>query len=834
MPSTVRGRKAEPTLKADAGVPAARRLKRGSADPKRQGCARAVQTAVTFVVGSVLAVVCLTAVVALGLSAASGIPDYLLRGLPGVEGAVEKQVFRTATIYDREGRLLYEFWDPQGGKRTTVPLREIPPYLIDATLATEDPRFYDNPGFDAPAILRAFWQNLLGQAIFSGGSTITQQLVRNSLMDPAERYERSYVRKAKEVVLAYQLSQRYSKDEILERYLNEIYYGNLAYGVEAAAQTYFGKHVGELTVAEAALLAGLPQAPAANDPLANPRRAKERQREVLGLMVRHGYLPASAAAVAEREELRFHTPTMPIRAPHFTMYVRALLEARYSREQLYCSGLQVHTTLDLDLQELAERVTREHVARLRSQNARNAALVAVDLRTGEILAMVGSADYWDEQIGGQVNMVLAERQAGSTLKPFTYLAAFARGKASPATVILDEPTTFSGGQGAPAYRPRNADGKYRGPVTVRRALANSLNVPAVKMLSQLGVPALLDTLHELGITSLNAPPEHYGLALALGAGEVRLLDLTYAYAVLANGGLQVGEPVPGAERLPGRRELRPVAIARVVDASGRVLEEYHPSGKRVVSQQATWLVTDILADDAARAETHGPDSPLRLSRPAAVQTGTGEGLADSWAVGYSPDLAVGAWIGNANNEPMRGVTGISVAGALWHDFMEEALRGFPTQPFDRPSGLVRGTVDAQTGLRPGPGASTVTDWFVEGNVPRLWAVPTPTPTPLPTATPTPSPSPTPTVTPSASPTAPDRPGGTVRVPSLVALPEAEARRLVELAGLANTYANYQTVEDVVDWEFFNSIPVGHVLSQMPASGTVVRQGTTVYLAVRKR
>jgi len=840
--------KARTTLevkKAPAATPSSprrspvRRPRRPAPEPERRGCLATVRAALAFALGAALAtsvVVGLGAAVALGTGVAGGIAGYLVRGFPSVERAVEGQVFRSAMIYDREGRLLYELWDPQGGRRTVVPLREMPPYLIDATLATEDPRFYENPGFDAAAIVRALWQNLRGQAILSGGSTITQQLVRNSLFDPAERYERSYTRKLKEIVLAYELSQRYSKDEILERYLNEIYYGNVAYGVEAAAQTYFGKHVGELTVAEAAMLAGLPQAPAANDPLTNPRQARARQLEVLSLMVRHGYLPAPAAAVAEREELHLQTPRVGIRAPHFAMYVRGLLETRYGRDQLYYSGLQVYTTLDLDLQELAERLAREQLGKLREQGARNAALVAIDPRTGEILAMLGSADYWNDEIGGQVNMTLAERQPGSAVKPFTYLAAFARGKAAPATVLMDEPTTFSGGRGAPAYQPQNPDGKFRGPVTVRRALATSLNVPAVRLLSQVGVPALLDTLHEMGVTSLDSSPEHYGLPLALGAGEVRLLDLTYAYAVLANGGLQVGEPVPGLERQPGRREFRPVTIARVVDARGRVLEEYRPSGKRVVGEQAAWLLTDVLADDLARADAYGPGSNLKLARPAAAVAGATE-RGDSWTVGYTPDLAVGVWVGNADNRPMRGVSGVSGAGAVWHAFVEEALRGSPALQFHRPSGLVQATVDARTGLRPGPGAPTVTDWFVEGNVPRQWSVPTPTATPLATATPMPTPSPAPTPaqpTPTPSSASPQLPPGMARVPDLVGLPEAEARRLVDSLGLANTYTNYQTADDVSDKAFFSSIPVGHVVSQMPAPGSVVQRGTVVYLAVRKR
>lgn len=830
--------RAQPVVKERP--PAGRLARKAARRSKPPGCLGVLSAGWHFALGAgLLAVVglVLALVVATGLGLATGTLGYLARGLPSVGPAVERQIFRTATIHDRKGHVLYELVDPQGGKRTVVPLSEMPDYLVAATIATEDPRFYDNPGFDTAAIFRALWQNLRGQTILSGASTITQQLVRNSLMTPAERYERSYVRKLKEVALAYELSQRYNKDEILERYLNEIYYGNLAYGVEAASRAYFGKPAGDLTLGEAALLVGLPQAPSANDPLSNPGRAKARQIEVLGLMVRHGYLAEPAAAVAARQELRIQKPRTDIRAPHFTMFARELIQERYSPDQIYTSGLQVHTTLDLDLQELAERTVRDHVARLRKENVTNAALVAIDPRTGEILAMVGSADYWSEEIGGQVNVALAERTPGSALKPFTYLAAFARDKASPATVLLDEPASFSGGAGAAAYRPENADGKFRGPVTVRRALANSLNVPAVRLLSQIGVPALLDTIHEMGVNGLDSPPEHYGLSLALGTGEVSLLDLTYAYGVLANGGLQVGEAVPGVERQPGRREFRPAAIAKVVDAQGKVVDEYRPAGKRVVSPQAAWLITDILADNAARAETLGPDSTLQIDRPAAAQTALTERRDNAWAIGYTSSLAVGVWVGNANNTPMRNVTGRSAAGQLWHDFTKQALRRTPPMPFDRPAGLVRASVDARTGQRPGPGAPTVTDWFIESSVPRIWSIPTPTWTPTPSPTPTPSLSPTPTATalPAqqsvASPTA--LAAGMVRVPRLVGLPEAEARRLVDSARLANTYTNYQSAEDVPDGAAFAAVPVGHVVSQTPAPGAVVHEGSIVYLAVRK-
>ena len=792
-----------------------------------------LRSTLSFLVGAFLLAV---AVSSIGLAAALGLlstdlPERVFADLPAVEQVVEGRAFKTAMIYDRNGRLLYELWDPDGGRRFVVPLRSMPQFLVDATLATEDPRFYENPGFDAVAISRATIQNLRGQTILSGASTITQQLVRYSLFDPSERYEQSAYRKIKEIVLAYQLSQRYSKDEILERYLNEIYYGNLSYGIEAAAQSYFGKSVGDLTVAEAAMLVGLPQSPTANDPLTNPEGARERQLEVLGLMVRHGYLSEAAAVSAAAEQLQFRPPRVEIKAPHFSLYVRSMLEARFTREELYYSGLKVYTTLDLDLQQLAERQISEEVAKAQSSGIGNAALVAISPRTGEVLAMVGSADYWDEAISGQVNMALAERQPGPVLRPLTYLTAFARGKAAPTSQLLDEPTSFYGGLGQPAYRPQNSDGAFRGPITARQAIAEGLNVPAVRLLEVVGVPAMLDLAHALGITSLNKSPGYYGLSLALGTGEVRLIDLTYAYGVIANGGLQVGEPVPGSERQPGRREFRPVVIARVEDASGKLIDEYRPTGKQVVSSEVSWLLTDVLQN------AESPDR--KVSRPAVLLSGTTETGTDNWAVGYTPNLAVGVWMGGPGGGAIRPPATGTGAVSLWRAYVERSLDGTPAHGFERPSGIVRASVDAKTGLRPVPGKPTVIDWVVEASLTREWNVPSPTPTPVPTATPTPTPTPTPrpTVTPTppmAMPTVHALGPNEVRVPSLVGLTEAEARGRIEAARLANAHTNRQTAADVADQAYFRSVPVGHVLSQMPAPNTIVQRGTTVYIAVRAR
>jgi penicillin-binding protein 1C len=723
---------------------ATRRLERPHHATLSQRARRSLPAWLTYVLGTLLALVVLGVlgvVAAVGIAFATGTVDSVFGQLPRVETVVEDEPFRTASILDRNGQLLYEVFDPQGGKRTMVPLTEMPRNLVSATIATEDPRFYDNPGFDLIAIARAVLQNFLGQSIVSGGSTITQQLVKNSLLSEQERYEQSYIRKAKEVILAYELTQRYSKDQILERYLNENNYGNLAYGVEAAAQTYFGKSVKDLDLAEAALIAGLPQAPYSYDPITHPEAAKSRQEDVLGLMVRHGYLTQEEADAAKEEPLHYRAPKTLLKAPHFSLLVRQVLEDRLTKEQLYYSGLQVQTTLDLRLQDLAEKTVDQQIKALKSQNVRNAALVAIDPRTGEVVAMVGNADFWDDKSSGQVNMATAPRLAGSTIKPFVYLTAFDRFHLSPATVLQDEPVAYSAGRGLPEYRPQNADGKFRGNVTARRALGNSLNVPTLRLLSQYGIAEFLPALHQIGFTTLNQGPDYYGLPIGVGSGEIRLLDLVFAYSTVANNGLQVGEPVPVAEQRVGYRTLQPAFISRIIDDSGGATFTYEPAGRQVVSEQSAWLISNILSDEAAKSELVDRMSAPAVDQQIAWLTATTDRGENAWAVAYTPDLVVGVWVGNANNQSMNGVTGANGAGPILRSFVEGALRDAKPATFTRPAGLIQVAVDARTGLRPGPGAETIVDWFDEGNVPHQWsAAPTPTPGPAkaPTATPKPT------------------------------------------------------------------------------------------------
>lgn len=627
----------------------------------------------------------------LGIPTIVGAYGYFLKELPSPENVGSQDTFKTARILDRQGRLLYEIIDPHGGRRTVVPLADIATPMQWATIAVEDASFYVNPGFDIRSIARALWLNVRGSQVVSGGSTITQQLVKNTLLTP----EVSFQRKLKEAVLAWEASRRYSKDQILEMYLNEVYYGNMAYGVEAAAQTYFGKAAKDLGLAEAALLAGLVQSPAEYDPFGDLPAAKERQGIVLDLMAKYALITPDEAEAAKRGRLalrrRSEATAVPLKAPHFAMFVRDLVERSYGRDLLYHGGLEIRTTLDLDVQQAAEEVIREHLAKIKKLNANSAALVAIDPATGEILAMVGSADYFDDASDGQVNVALSRRQPGSTLKPFIYLTAFAKGYTA-ASILQDVATTFPGG-----YRPLNHDKKFRGPVRVREALANSLNVPAVQMLRAVGMGDALATMHRMGITDLG-DERRYGLTLALGGGEVKLLDLTFAYAPLANGGRQVGDPVAVGQRKAGYREYAPVAVRRVVDGSGRLIYEYRPpEGKQVVDPQLSYLITSILSDDAARAGTYGRHSFLELARPAAAKTGTTDDFRDGWTVGYTPDLVAGVWVGNADNSAMLDVYGISGAGYIWHKFMERVLEGRPARGFPRPPGIQEVKICADTG-----------------------------------------------------------------------------------------------------------------------------------------
>ena len=617
---------------------------------------------------------------------------YFARDLPDPSAIeVVQEELKTVKIYDRTGQyLLYEVLPPHGD-RTYVPLSQIPLYLQQATIAIEDKNFYSNPGIDIEGIGRALLANLRGEQI-QGASTLTMQLVKNVLIPAEERYERSYTRKIKEAILAIEISRRYpgkeGKDRILEWYLNSTFFGNHAYGVEAAAQVYFGKHVWELSLAEAAMLAHIPQYPAMN-PIDNPELAKRRQEIVLDAMVRQGYLSPEEAYAAKQEELTVRPPTerYQLRAPHFAIYVRDLLERKYG-ELMYRRGFLVYTTLDTQIQDYAQQVAAQWIAEYGVPNdATNAAVVVLRPLTGEILAMVGSVDYYNEEIDGQVNMALAPRQPGSSFKPYVYLAALEQGYTA-ATMFMDIPTTFPDPPNQP-YSPVNIDGKYHGAVRMRQALACSYNIPAVKMLDMIGVRSAVQMARRMGITTLTA--DHYGLSLALGSAEVRLLDHAFGYAVLANNGYMAGQPIPEWERKPGFRELDPVAILLIEDAQGNVVYQYtRPEVRKVVEPQYAYIMTSILSDQEARRPAFGASAANLVlpDRPVAAKTGSTNEYTDAWTMGYTPQYVVGVWVGNTDRHKMKRVLGSTGAGPIFHAIMEKLHEGEPVAQFQRPPGIV--------------------------------------------------------------------------------------------------------------------------------------------------
>jgi 1A family penicillin-binding protein len=650
----------------------------------------------------------------------------LNRDLPSVNQISNRQTFKTAQIYDRNGTMLWEFYDVEGGRRTVVPLSEINQDLIDATLSAEDATFYTNPGFDLRSIARAMIQNFQADDTISGASTITQQLVRNVVLEPKERNQRSLLRKTREALLAFQLTQKYpgeaGKNQILQMYLNEIYYGNLAYGVEAAAQTYFAKHARDLTLPEAALIAGLPQAPATYDPLKNPNAAKARQVYVLDQMVRNDRISEQQAEQAKRVRLNYTTLKRDLLAPHWVMYVRDLVEQKYGPRLLYQGGLKIYTTLDLELQRKLEEVARNNTDTLAIRDGNNTAITAVNPKTGEVLAMIGSMDYYNKEIEGQVNVTVAKpgRQPGSSIKPLVYMTAFARDY-TPATVVQDQPISMRDDLGR-VWAPQNFDNRFRGSVTLRTALGNSLNIPAVRVLEHIGVDAAWDMARKLGITTWE-DRSRLGLSLTLGGAEVLPLELTGVYTTLANNG----------------RRIPLVAVTKVVDSDGNVLDDYKvPQGEQVVDPRAAYMVTHILSDNNARLVTYGPNSLLKMDRPAAPKTGTTDKYRDTWTMGYTPNLVMGVWVGNTDGHPMKEVLSSMSAGKIWREAMDTAMAhlNLPPEPFQRPSGLVEAEVCGDSTMRPGQP-------FCYKEIFKIEQAPRQARTYLAGAAPTPEPSPSP-------------------------------------------------------------------------------------------
>lgn len=621
--------------------------------------------------------------------------------LPSPDKVVRREGFSTK-IYDRNSTLLYDIFTDQ--RRTAVKLESVPLYLKQATIAVEDKNFYKHQGFDPTGILRAAFNIVVHQKL-QGGSTLTQQLAKNVLLSS----DRTIARKIREFILAVQIERRYSKDEILQMYLNEAPYGGTAWGVETAADTYFGKSVGDLTLVESAILAGFPQRPSAYSPYgSDPKAYIARTKQVLRRMREDANITKEQEeeAIKQLPDVKFIGKGAGFKAPHFVMFVKNLLEERYGTSLVEQGGLKVTTTLDWNLQEKAQSIVSEEIAKTETLHITNGASVVVDPTNGYILAMVGSKDFNAKDYDGQYNVAVALRQPGSAIKPVNYVTALHKGYTA-STLLMDTPTEFPGGANNPPYKPEDYDGKFRGPVQVRFALANSLNVPAVKMLALGGIKEMLKTAYNMGLTTLeptNANLNRFGLSLTLGGGEVRLLDLTSAYGAFANGGFR----------------FEPVAILKVEDAKGRVIDEYKPAqGRKVLDAGEAFIISSILSDNGARSEIFGPNSALNIpGRTVAAKTGTTNDMRDNWTVGWTPQVAVGVWVGNNDNSPIKRLaSGISGAAPIWRRIMLEALRGKPDAAFTMPDNVVTAQVDSVSGYGAHDGYTSRTEYFIKGTEP---------------------------------------------------------------------------------------------------------------------
>jgi len=596
----------------------------------------------------------------------AGVFLYFAKDLPSPGKINTRFIAESTKIYDRTGdHILYDIHGEE--KRTLIPLNEIPDSIKYATIVLEDQDFYNHYGIKFSSIVRALLKDILRRGVAQGGSTITQQFIKNSVLSP----ERTLPRKIKEVILSLELEQKFSKDEILGMYLNEIPYGSNAYGVEAAALTFFGKHARELTLDEAALLASLPQAPSFYSPFgSHPEELKTRQEFTLNKLASLGYITPEEAreAVAVNVLTKINPQQENISAPHFVMYVKEYLEKNYGQALIEKGGLNVYTTLDWEKQHLAEQAVWEGAEKnTKNYNASNASLVAMDPKSGQILAMVGSKDYFDKTIDGQVNVAIRERQPGSSFKPYVYLTAFKKGY-TPETILWDVDTDFETGADK-KYNPKNYDGKNRGPLKMKEALAMSLNVPAVKTLYLAGIKNSLNTAKSMGITSLT-DPNRVGLSLVLGGGEIKLLDHVNAFSTLATGGIY--------------REK--TAILKIQNSAGNVLEEFKANpGERVVEEKYVAMLDDILSTNDLRKPVFGENSPLKFeNRPVAVKTGTTNEWRDGWTVGYTPALTVGVWAGNNDNSPMaQGADGVFVAAPIFRNFMDQALKNSNIESFPK-------------------------------------------------------------------------------------------------------------------------------------------------------
>ena len=642
----------------------------------------------------------------------------ILKDLPSPNQLIARDVPQTTKIYDRHGQLLYQIYHDQN--RTLVPLEKIPENVKNATIAIEDADFYHHRGISVSGLARALKQFLLQGEPLQGGSTISQQLVKNALLTP----EKTLTRKTREIILAFLVENRFSKEEILEMYLNEISYGSTAYGIEAASQFYFGKSCRDLSLSEAAFLAGLPASPTTFSPFgAYPQMAKIRQAEVLRRMREEGFINDDQFKKAKSEELKLNLPREEILAPHFVMFVRDELTKLFPPRLIEEGGLQVKTTLDLEIQKKAETIVAEEVKKIKAYQAENGAALVTNPKTGEILAMVGSRDYFDQEIEGNFNVTTALRQPGSAIKVVNYALALQNGYTL-ATIIPDTPVAYQLA-GSPPYSPQNYDGRFHGPVTLRTALASSYNVPAVKVLASLGPEKMAQLGREMGITTWD-DPSRFGLSLTLGGVEVKMTDLAVVYGVLANSGKKTPlQTIIEVSDSSGKILWHNPCLALPQEASSNfnkkisffpAVEAQEPACQnQVIPAGVAFLLTDVLADNSARQPAFGANSLLYIpGQTVAVKTGTSNNLRDNWAIGYTHDFLVAAWVGNNDNQPMKKIaSGVTGATPIWRQITDFLLEKYPSSPFLPPPGVVKKKVCQQIDREKNICLKEREEWFLE-------------------------------------------------------------------------------------------------------------------------
>ena len=637
-------------------------------------------------------------VVIVGIVLTTVLFAYYAKDLPSPEKVVRREGFSTK-IFDRNNKLLYDVFADQ--QRTPVNISVVPKIMQQATVAVEDKNFYKHSGIDPLTPFRILW-NIVSKGRLIGGSSLTQQLVKNTLLTQ----ERTITRKLKEFILTLQVEKKYSKETILQMYLNEAPYGGTTWGVEAAAETYFGKSVADVSLPEAAILAGLPQSPTQYSPYVGEKYV-DRAIEVLRRMREDGYITVSQETDAKKQvaEVNISTESGMLKAPHFVFYVKQELVDRYGEKVVESGGLKVTTTLDLDLQDQAQKAVTEEIDKVKYLRITNGAAMVLNPQNGQILAMVGSRGWSDPTYDGKYNVTLASRQPGSSIKPVVYLTGLRKGYTA-ATMLMDTKTSFPGGD-KPEYVPENYDLKFRGPVLVREALGNSLNIPAVKMVSLVGIADMMQTGYEMGFTTLQPTKENMsrvGLSVALGGGEVRLIDLVSAYSAFANGG----------------KKVEPVAILKVEDKDGKILQEWKASdGKQVVTPEEAFIISSILADSEARSITFGLRSLLEIpGKTVSVKTGTTNDKKDNWTVGWTPSFIGGVWVGNNDNTSMKEVaSGVTGASPIWRRIMLAALRNKTNEQIATPSGIISMDVDKISGYPAHDGFASKKEFFIKGTEP---------------------------------------------------------------------------------------------------------------------